>query len=475
FSNIPIGPVGTLGRVFFATKTLPASITQPSDAAWFFVTDDHGLLLNNVDTTFECTFFENGLIQNALFLQNNLQKIDAGVMLGSFHNRLVVGGAVLDSNQVSQTFPPALIAPIAADPSVLKFSAVGSPELIPSVGGLLDIDISHSISVVDAVGNVQKVGMTASQEYRNVYYVFKLNKSYALVDNGQDPATWNPTVLDEGIGCFPHGITTVLDTGGVNIDSFFIADKTGMYLFSGVIQKPEITWKIADLWSQLVRIWDPTSPYNDTMHFVNDSVRKKIYISAQFPRSAIGGSGVIPEKFPNCILLCDYSNTQTNDSEFYKNIRWAKWVFDTNLFVPMSLLIYDDGNFANFIMFNKNDGIGYLYGGNNLQQEIMLAPFITSSLIGDSEGNIGHYGAVRLIVNGDGDSVLTPTIINRDNTRMNVGVGKVIPPNPGVETTFLLNMLSQRAKIKIQTGDNCSFNINKMVVFIKPTYAGVPG
>jgi len=574
-NNIPIGPVGTIKRILIASKVTSSLITDVRQVTFYFIDNTFGTINDNTTTTINITFSDAQLVEDASYLQGLAQKIDAGVFLGAYHNRLVVGGAVLDSSIVTAgTFPPSLTAAAAGDPSTLKFSLPGDPESIDTVGGINQIDPSHSISIIDAFGNSQPIGVTALQEYRDVCYVGKINKFYGLSDNGSDPSSWIPTTIDEGIGCFPHGITTILDTGGVNIDAFFVADKTGLYFFNGNFQKPEVSWKIADLWARIQKTYNPTAPFNNLMHFVNDSVRKKIYISLQFepgvmvplsantPEDSDGldfstlasistqlntfepntskvvnvqtntvaggfvnqpittqpppvfipdpltdsvsgllkalglsapGTTVIPPPvitnnslpfnvnngvIPNIILVCDYQNANISTGLYttplYTTVRWSKWVFNTTQYSPAALVLYDDGTKVNFYMFNLVDQLIYLFNGNANQKELISTPYFDTALLGDNEDSINHFGQIKMIVKSDGASVISPAVINRDNTRMIRCKGLKIGPNPGVEPVFLANFNAQKAKIRVQTNIGGTFNISKLIAYLKPVWSSLP-
>lgn len=487
-NGVPAGPVGTIGRYLVMTKVLPASITSPDQANFYFA----AFLADNISNTFTATLptipitfnipRDSLLIESADYLQGLAQKIDAGVFITAYHNRAVYGGAILDSSVTAiniftpPVFPPALSTPVVAKPSVLKFSIPGDPESIDRVQGIIEIDPSHATTIVDINGTQSQIGCTAGQEYRDTFYVGKISKFYAINDNGNEPASWTPITLDEGIGCYPYGIATVLDTGGVNIDSFFTMDKTGIYLFNGLFQKPEVTWKIADLWSRVQKTYNPGAVFSNLTHFVNDSVAKRFYILCQFRPLTIPFSPfpVNPPVVPDTILICDYKNTQTNDAEFYKNVKWSKWVLNTVNFNPSNLILFDDGNKVSLIAFSLADQRGWLYDGTDPVKEIVFGPFFDTAMVGDEESNVNHIGGLRMIISSETNSVVTPSVINRDGTRKSDLFGLTIPANPGLESTFLANVMGQRMKVRIKVPDNGTFDVGKVVIFVKPIYASLP-
>ena len=138
-------------------------------------------------------------------------------------------------------------------------------------------------------------------------YLFKKNRTYAYSDNFDEPATWKEEVLDQAVGAPVHGIASVLDSGGVNIDFLLIADWSGLMLFNGTYARPELSWKIEDFWMSLVR-----NNFRQ-VQIVNDSLNKKIWMT-------------LPDPNRQSMLFADYANGLDA-----KSIRWARWVFNAKM------------------------------------------------------------------------------------------------------------------------------------------------
>jgi hypothetical protein len=138
-------------------------------------------------------------------------------------------------------------------------------------------------------------------------YLFKKTRTFAYSDNDDVPSSWQEEVLDQGVGAPVHGIAAVLDTGGVNVDFLLIADWSGLMLFNGTYARPEMSWKIEDIWLGLNR--------NDFHYIqvVNDSLSKKIWMC-------------LPPPLQHVLFHANYANGMDA-----KNIRWARWVFDAKL------------------------------------------------------------------------------------------------------------------------------------------------
>lgn len=266
-AGIPVSPDSFVTkRHIVATKAIPDFNGDPEGYQFFFVPD--GTIENNVDTTWSGSFFDSDLLDDASHLIDNFAEIPAGVALSTYQGRLVLGA----------TFD---------DISVVYLSEPGEPEAINQIDGLIIIPLDGR-------------PVTAVQEFRDVLYCYKQTRTYAYVDNGDVPSSWVPTILDQGIGSSVHGICTVLDSGGVNIDYLFVTNWAGVYIFNGAYVEPELSWKISSLWEGLDR------DNFDQIQIVNDTILQRIYMT-------------LPDY---SILYADY--THGLDA---KSIKWAPWTF----------------------------------------------------------------------------------------------------------------------------------------------------
>jgi hypothetical protein len=268
-TNIPVSPsTFVTKRHLVASKAVVNYNGDDLGYQLFFI--PNGTLNNNTTTSLEVSFYDIDLLDDASHLLDNFATIPAGAVLSSYNNRLIVGA----------TF---------SDVSILYLSAPGEPEAIDQVDGIV---------IVPLDGNP----ITAAQEFRDVLYAFKQTRTYAINDNGDVPSTWSaPVPIDQGIGSSVHGIATVLDSGGVNIDYLLIVDYSGLMVFNGGYQRPELTWKVQDFWLALDRL------FFGFIQIMNDSVNQRIYIT-------------LPSKQ---MIYADYSNGLD-----HKNIRWWPWLFD---------------------------------------------------------------------------------------------------------------------------------------------------
>lgn len=229
---------------------------------------------NNVGTTLaNQSFFDADLLLDATHLLDNFAEIPAGVGLTTYHNRMLVW---TEYNNIS----------------LVRISAPGEPEAISTIDGIL---------LVPPDGNP----ITNAAELRDVLYVFKRNKTVSFVDNGDIPATWPLSFVDNAMGCGVHGIATVVDSGSSNVDYLIVGAYTGLVLFNGRYILPELSWKVSEHWGNQTFKTD-----NRRIQIVNDSVGQKLYT-------------VMTDR---TILHGDYGNSLDP-----KKIRWAPWLLDAKV------------------------------------------------------------------------------------------------------------------------------------------------
>ena len=281
-SGIPVSPNAFVKfRHIVATKAIDPAFYDKNREGYQFFFIPEGKIENNTDTTFEVDFFDQDLLDDASHLLDLFSEIPAFVGLNTYHGRLVGVAEYGAPSQIVEDDESSLA-------STARVSYPGEPEAIDQVSGLI-------IAPLD--GNE----LTNAQEFRDVLYLFKKTRTYAYSDNGDDPSSWPLTIIDQGIGASVHGIATVLDSGGVNIEYLIIIDYSGVMTFNGIFQRPELSWKIRDFWFDLDR-----SAFK-VIQCINDSVNQMFYCTLTNYRLLVG----------------DYKNAFDPEK-----IRWAVWRFD---------------------------------------------------------------------------------------------------------------------------------------------------
>ncbi len=287
-SNIPVsGDSFVVKRHIVATRRIVNYNNDQDGYQLYFVPE--GNIDDNVTTTKTVEFFDVDLVADASHLIDNFPEIPSCVGLTTYHSRMVCVGE-FGTELSLEGLPDG----IEDNRSVARVSWPGEPEAISQVDGLI-------IAPLD--GNP----LTNAQEFRDILYLFKSARTYGYSDNEDVPASWSEEVIDQGVGAPVHGIAQVLDSGGVNVDYLLVADWSGLMLFNGTYARPELSWKIEDLWFTFDRQWF------SQIQIVNDSLTKKIWFT-------------LPEPYQHIMMHADYGNGIDA-----KNIRWARWLFDAKI------------------------------------------------------------------------------------------------------------------------------------------------
>jgi hypothetical protein len=287
-SNIPISTDSFVKkRHLVSTLLIPDYSGDQKGYQFYFIPD--GVISDNTTTTKTVEYFDADLVSDASHLIDNFSQIPSGVNINTYHSRMIVVGEFGTTETLT-----GLPTGITDNRSLARISQPGEPEAISKVDGLI---------IVPLDGNP----LTNVQEYRDIIYFFKKTRTYAYSDNQDVPSSWTEQVLDQGVGAPVHGIATVLDTGGVNVDFLLVADWSGLMIFNGVYARPEMSWKIEDFWLGLNR------NNSRNIQVANDSINKKIYLT-------------LPDPDQNMMLYASYG-----DGLDAQNIKWARWLFDAKI------------------------------------------------------------------------------------------------------------------------------------------------
>jgi len=281
-TNVPVSPDAfvTTRRIYASQAIDPTLFTGDVTQYELFLIP--GADLNdNTTTSTTVNFYDAELLQSSDDLFDLFANIPAGVNITLFNNRMVLSAPYGDQSSVTTA---GLI-------STAYVSNPGMPEAVNMVSGLI-------------VAPLDGYPLTNAQGFRGTLYMFKQTRTYAYNDNGDVPSSWPLTVIDEGIGASVHGIATVLDSGGVNIDALLLVDYSGIMYFNGIYIRPELSFKIRDLWLGLDR------DFFQNIQFLNDSLNQYLYIT-------------LPN---NQMLFGDYSENLDPIK-----IKWCPWTFNNQI------------------------------------------------------------------------------------------------------------------------------------------------
>lgn len=429
-SKVPLGPATiTTKRHIVATKVINDYNGDQAGFQFFFV--PNGTINNNSTTTVSISFYDSDLLEDASHLIDNYAEIPAGVGLTTYHGRLVL----------TTTF---------ADISIALVSHPGEPEAIDQVDGII-------IAPLD--GNP----LTNCQEFRDILYLFKQTRTIGYADNNDVPSTWTPFVIDEGVGAPVHGIGTVLNSGGVNVDFLLIADYSGIFLFNGAYSRPELSYKIKDFWMALNR-----SEFRE-IELVNDSLSQILYC-------------VLPDA---TILIGNY-----DDGLDAKGIKWGIWSFDipittVDIYQTNTIIVGGTVNASNYsgiylVTDGKTDDTLYNLSGTLTDFKIP-DPLIRTALINESgvargnesSENINHFTGFKVRVNGSGN--LIPRLMSLDDASTLVLTSLIMSSAPGLEPFRLANFQTQRARLELKTSViDETVKINRIILYAKEVFAEFP-
>lgn len=270
FSNIPVftGAHWTK-RHLVATKKINNYNGNTTGYTYYFIPD--ATLNDNTTTSLaNQSFYDQDLLEDASHLLENYSELPAVAFLSSYHNRLV-GGAIFDDINLTLVSQPGELEAISQLDGFLVFPPDGNP-------------------------------VTNAQELRDILYVTKKSKTASFVDNGEEPANWPMSIVDQALGAPVHGIGTVIDSGGTSIDYLIIATFLGVCIFNGRYIDPELSFKINELWKSQEK--------NNFRYIqiINDPIYKRIYISLPDRRLLIGdySLGMNPMKIKWWIQRFDF-------------------------------------------------------------------------------------------------------------------------------------------------------------------------
>lgn len=90
------------------------------------------------------------------------------------------------------------------------------------------------------------------------------------------------------------------------------------------------------------------------------------------------------------------------------------------------------------------------------------------------EESVNHYGGVRMRVTGSGN--LKMRLLSLSETRESVLIPFVLAATTDIEPFRLANFTQQRAQLEIKTTViNETFEISKIIIFVKPVASSLPG
>lgn len=270
FTNIDIGPTGTVARHLLLTKTISNYDGIQDNWELFFALR----IADNTTVTADVVVPDTGLVNSADYLLSELAAIPACNALSVYGTHLMYNG------------PSTL-------PTVIYVSKGNDPETIDETEDY----IQKKDGIPEAILN--------SRELRGLNYIFKETCTYVVredVDN--PPNAWAVDLVDSGIGIAPMAIGEVLaNSGGLVLDNLIVGGMYGLYVFSGTYARVPFSYNIQAKFNGMTR-----EQVKYTRMAV-DPVRRRIYLLLGDPLSDTTE-----------LWMADYFNGLDNE-----NIKWARW------------------------------------------------------------------------------------------------------------------------------------------------------
>lgn len=432
-SVIPLGPTEVVKRYILSTRA--------DENEYFFVPDDKGGLINdNVTTTTILDFFDTDLIESADYLFDILERIPAGTGLCIYNGKLAIWG-----------FP-------SPDGSLVRVSNAGEPETFDGLDSNIVVSKDDGYRAVNGV------------VIRDVLYVFKERGIHATSDNGDTPSNWEVATVDKAIGTTIKGISTVSPTeeSGTHSDLVLVADRSGLYLFDGVVRVPELSWKIR-------KLWDENLDLSQADIFI-DVHSKCIYVTGYNNGVLIGNyeEGIDPQK-----------------------IKWCPWSFSLVSGITIAArtvlggtILKSDTTSESEFVFNFDDVADLkLYKLSAAQKNDYgtdgIITLLRTALISKAQEFVSLFGALKLRITGEKKINLSLDSLQDsggDQSKRFVVRPITLVNQPGFDITRYPQLDAEAASIRFDswTDDNglvekdSWFRLSLLVVFQKAKWVARP-
>jgi hypothetical protein len=419
FTNIPVGPAGTLGRRLIASMAIQNYNGNELGYEMFFVVG--GRIPNNVDTVKNgINFYDADLQFSADYVYDQLEEIPAVCFIRPYGRRMVFGGPDIDKN-------------------LIYISKALEPESIHSSAGFLSFDPFETTGVKDAT------------EHRDNLFITKRNKTYTVRDNGYEPSTWNPVTIDSSTGSDINGIAKFLDATGSKVEFFVVANPTGIFKFTGVYEEIPLTRNIKNFWKKI---------NNRSFHLLQimfDQENLKLYVLAAV-------DGVTK---PNTIFVANYENGFQLD-----RIKWHKWKFKD--FDPRAIAIKrNTDGVPELHVASSIDGIYSQQIDRKDDNFIIIENFIKFAFYQGESNVIHHIGAVGFRVKGSG--LLKLRLEGQDDVEFQDLPSLNLSCSPGKEFISLARFQSEKASLKVSMLDAGNhFRIYSIYLYTNSIFASRP-
>lgn len=429
---IPLGPSPqTVGRIILATKA--------NEKEFFFV--PFGAINDNTTTTLTLDFFDTDLAVSADYLFDQLETIPcqdptgtgAG-MLSFYHARLILPAG-----------------------RIVRVSRAQNPESFDNVVGYFNVPLNSAGNVAigafvlrDALYVTQEVGLIVTQ------------------DNLGDPGTWDVVVVDGSVTAFKDAISTIasnIPALGIS-EIILLADLEGLFIFDGTVRRPELSWKIKDIW--------------DT---ITHGAERNIMISVDFRKKLIFVLLPVNSSLvPNVMLMADYSEMEATSpfgppAVSKTNIKWTYHFFP---FIPYSISMSfftdaEDTDYYLRIGSQTDNALFKMKSGLTDDSGVPIDARYCCYLATAQQGAVNIFRAVRFRNRGPGD--LEVHLSAEDFIQVQDPPTFVaVPLNPGMDNLRQINFMNEKMSVQFRNNQLASgFQVDRVDIFAKQLYPARPG
>lgn len=405
-SSIPTGPIGTVARVIMATKDVSVNGVFSGDynnQTWYFIPG--GRIPDNSATTKTVEFFDADLQAESSYLLDQMGAIPAGVGVNIYRGRLVIWGE--DVNE-----------------SIVRASAIGQPESFDEADGFATINPGDSGG-----------GVRFCFEYRTQLICCKSQRSYITQDNGDNAGFWKVDALDKSVGTECHGVGKILDFGEDVRDRAFIADRSGLQLYTGTFSDTEVTSNISDIW---------------------DRINKKVFHKVEVAVDPLKGLTYVACPLDNAtennaIILVDWSEGLS-----VENIRFTIWEFP---YRPQTVVVdvneADKESVMKFAGLDSNN-VFRIVEDLKLDNNLAIDTWVEFPLLPqDDDWPVNHFTGIRARIKGVGYLLINLTSL--DDVYQVIVPPVTLNSTPGRPFWRGFNFTSERCSVRLRTNQAGSY------------------
>lgn len=412
FQDLAAAPANTVARWWLISKSVPVASYVGGTLPLYMAAR-----VAVPTATYSFSKADSELVDSADWIYNQLTQIPIGKMMTSYNGRLVIFGPDGDKN-------------------LIYVSKQNQPESFNATSGFRSIDIT------DPTGT--KCGI----EWRGQLYVFTGRRTAALTDTGGEVTTWPLNIIDSAIGALGHrSVARVLDVTRAQDTGFMIASESGIFFFNGAYQRPELTWKIENIWKRI----NPVAKWLVALY--DDPVSQVLYCLLPLDASTT----------INYVLVGDYKDGL--------NAQAIKWSLNQYLGIGVTggMILYD--NQSNY--FNPKGIVTLMAVGNylmivdktktrDLESGVPITDIpsyfdLPPARFGDG---ISHFNRMRLRALGSGTVRFTPRI--QDLVSSGPVVSHPLAAAPGREYAYLINHVNEELRLRAEAVGATKFDIRRV-------------